>query len=286
VDLDARLASAATKIFQFPHTCPECGSHTVREEDEAVRRCTGGLICKPQAMARLEHFVARKAFDIEGLGGKNLEDLEAYIKTPADIFKLKAEQIEGREGWGKKSAENLINAINSRRVVSLDRFLFALGIRHIGESTAKLLAKNFFSLDNLRRHCDPALVAGEAIQEILSIDGIGPAAAQELTEFFAEEHNKELLADLLAQITVEDYIANTAQSPITDKTVVFTGSLAKMSRDEAKARAESLGAKVSSSVSKKTDYVVAGEDAGSKLKKAAELGVKVLSEDEWLTLIS
>jgi DNA ligase (NAD+) len=277
VDLEARLASAATKEFRFPHICPECGSHTIREEDEAVRRCTGGLICKPQAMARLEHFVSRKAFDIEGLGGKNLEDLNEFIQTPADIFKLRAEQVEGREGWGKKSAENLINSINSRRVISLDKFIYSLGIRHIGESTAKLLAKNFKTLEAIRN---------ADLDSLSSIDGIGPAAAEELIGFFSEEHNQQLITALLHQITVEDFVVNTTESPITDKTVVFTGSLTKMSRDEAKARAESLGAKVSSSVSKRTDYVVAGEDAGSKLKKAAELGVQVLSEDEWIKLIN
>lgn len=265
--------------YIFPQTCPACGSHTLREEDEAVRRCTGGLICPAQAVERLIHFVSRKAFDIEGLGDQHIENFhtDGLIKEPADIFRLEKDNIVHREKWGEKSAINLIVAINERRNIALERFIYALGIRHVGESTAKLLAKNFKTF---------AALQSADVDAISAIDGIGMAAAEELVGFFSEEHNKKLLDNLLKEVNVEDYVSNIQASAITDKTIVFTGSLSKMSRDEAKAQAERLGAKVSSSVSKKTDYVVAGEDSGSKLKKATELGVKVLTEDEWLELTS
>jgi len=270
--------SGYAEEYIFPQTCPACGSHTLREEDEAVRRCTGGLICPAQAVERLIHFVSRKAFDIEGLGGQHIENFyhDGLLKEPADIFRLEKDNIVHREKWGEKSAINLIVAINERRNISLERFIYALGIRHVGESTAKLLAKNFKTFTALQ--CADA-------EAISAIDGIGMAAAEELVGFFSEEHNKKLLDNLLKEVNVEDFVSNVQASAITDKTIVFTGSLAKLSRDEAKAQAERLGAKVSSSVSKKTDYVVAGEDSGSKLKKANELGVKVLTEDEWLSLI-
>ena len=287
VAADLNLRPATSVAYSFPTTCPVCGSEAVREEDEAARRCTGGLLCEAQLVERLKHFVSRQAFDIEGLGEQNIINFwqDGLIKQPADIFKLQKEQLIGKEGWGEKSAQNLMDAINSRREISLERFIFGLGIRHIGLETAKLLAKNYKTIKNIRRHCEEA-IANEAIQcDFLNVDGIGPAAANELVSFFTKNQNKQILDNLLAEVKVTEYVLNVKQSPITDKTVVFTGSLTKMSRDEAKAKAESLGAKVAGSVSKKTDYVVAGADAGSKLKKAAELGVKTLTEDEWLELI-
>ncbi len=280
VEVDLSLRPADSQPFVFPTECPVCGSAAERVEDEAAIRCTGGLVCRAQLVERLKHFVSRQAFDIEGLGEQHIANFieDGLISQPADIFKLRAEQLNKREGWGEKSALNLISAIESRREISLERFIYALGIRHVGLETAKLLAKNYKTIENLRSEV--------SLENLLNIDGIGGKVAQEIIQFFtAEHHHREILDNLLEQVKIPEFVLNVKQSPVTDKTVVFTGSLSRISRDEAKARAESLGAKVSSSVSKKTDFVVAGEDAGSKLKKAAELGVKVLSEDEWLELI-
>ncbi len=278
--------------YRFPHKCPVCGSAAVREEGEAVRRCTGGLTCPAQATERLRHFVSRGAFDIEGLGYKHIEAFytDDLIKTPADIFRLHRRRLEltDREGWGESSVANLINAIEARRKVPLDRFIYALGIRQVGEATAKLLARHYHSLKEWRH----AMLAaakdreGAAYQDLNNIDQIGDSVAGDILDFFAEKHNLEALDDLAKEVEVADaQIVSASGSPVAGKTVVFTGALSRMTRDEAKARAESLGAKVASSVSKKTDYVIVGEDAGSKAAKAAELGVKMLSEDEWLELI-
>lgn len=275
--------------YDFPTQCPVCGSHAVREEGEAATRCTGGLICPAQAVERLKHFVSRNAFDIEGLGGKHIQAFyeDGLIKTPADIFRLSAEQLDGREGWKDKSIQNLLDAIQARRTIDMPRFVYALGIRQVGQATARLLAKQYGDMSTLRHAMEGARVIGsEALEELLSIDGIGKAMADDLVEFFAEPHNQEVLDDLLAYVTVEPFEApSTEGSPVAGKTVVFTGTLEAMSRGEAKAKAESLGAKVSGSVSKKTDIVVAGPGAGSKEKKARELGLQVLSEAEWLQLI-
>lgn len=280
------------KPYKFPEKCPVCGSLATREEGEAVRRCTGGLTCPAQAMERLRHFVSRGAFDIEGMGHKHIEAFyqDELIRSPADIFRLhrrRAELME-REGWGESSVTNLLNAIEARRTVPLDRFIYALGIRQVGEATAKLLARHYHSLKEWRA----AMVAaakdreGGAYQDLNNIDQIGESVAGDILDFFAEKHNLEALDALAKELTVEEAQAvSTTGSPVSGKTVVFTGALSRMTRDEAKARAESLGAKVASSVSKKTDYVIVGEDAGSKAAKAAELGVKMLSEDEWLELI-
>ena len=374
------------KPFRFPETCPECGSAAVREVDEAtgeadvVRRCTGGLTCPAQAKERLKHFVSRNALDIEGLGDEKIELFydEGLIKTPADIFTLEARDarfnapLAERKGFGKRSVENLFAAINQRRKIALDRFIFALGIRHVGETTARDLAKSFLTWDAVKAaieraiegqpgsawrrfmelpgvgaktaeaaiqaiNADPraldrkdllaapelaprivaakiaparaatALAAafnddasvlisaakqaakqppGEGFLELASLGGIGEVAADALCDFFAEPHNAKALADVLAEIEIQPFERPvTTASAVTGKTVVFTGTLTKMGRNEAKAQAERLGAKVAGSVSKKTDYVVAGADAGSKLTKAQELGVQVLSEDEWLSLI-
>ena len=282
---------ADSRPYVFPETCPECDSHAVREEGEAARRCTGGLICPAQAVERLKHFVSRNAFDIEGLGGKHIEAFwtDGLIKTPADIFRLDGhrEAIAEREGWGGKSADNLVAALDDKKTIPLDRFIYALGIRQIGTATARLLAKQYGSLGGWMEAMDQAQDReSESYQDLTNIDGIGPSMAEDLLAFFEEPHNRDVLADLAALLTVEDFVApDTGSSPVAGKTVVFTGTLETMSRGEAKARAEALGAKVAGSVSKKTDYVVAGPGAGSKAKKAEELGVATLSEEEWLALV-
>ncbi len=293
--LDKRPASAAE--FVYPDHCPICHSIAIREEGEAIRRCTGGLICGAQAVERLKHFVSRLAFDIEGLGAKMIEQFweKGIIKTPADIFRLRDKNergeivpaLQGWDGWGEKSALNLFDAIAQRRTVALNRFIYALGIRQIGEATAKRLAGNFGSIGNLKAAMILAQErSNEAYAELLAIEDVGPAVADDLIGFFAEEHNLSVLEELESLLNIEDFVQIIASdSPVAGKTVVFTGTLVTMTRQEAKAKAESLGAKVAGSVSAKTNYVVAGEDAGSKLKKATELGVSVLSEAEWSDLI-
>ncbi len=279
-----------SKPYKFPDTCPDCGSHAVREEGEVAKRCTGGLVCPAQALERMKHFVSRETFDIEGLGGKHIEAFMAdgLIKTPADIFRLSEHEtaIAGRDGWGDKSARNLIESINERRTISLDRFIFSLGIRQVGQATAKLLARQYGSLRAWRDAMIAAKIHGsEAFADLTNIDGIGPSMAKDLIAFFDESHNLEALGDLQSQLDIHDFIApDVGASPVAGKTVVFTGSLETMSRGEAKVRAEAMGAKVAGSVSKKTDYVVVGSDAGSKARRAAELGVTVLTEQQWLEI--
>jgi len=280
---------AARPVYQFPTTCPVCDSHAIREDGEAATRCTGGLVCSAQAHERLKHFVSRNAFDIDGLGAKNVVafyDL-GLIKTPGDIFRLSSAQLEGREGWKDKSIQNLLAAIEVKRTIDMPRFIFALGIRHVGQATARLLAKQYGDMASLRQALFEARIIGsEALEELLSIDGIGKAMADDLVGFFAEPHNIVVLDDLLDNVTVEAFIApSTEGSLVAGKTVVFTGALETMSRGEAKAKAEALGAKVSGSVSKKTDIVVVGPGAGAKEKKARELGLRVLTEAEWIILI-
>lgn len=292
--LDDKRTGAERK-FKFPHKCPECGSVAVREEGEAIRRCTGGLICPAQAVERLKHFVSRNAFDIEGLGDKIIHEFwdDGAVRAPGDIFRLKDKidtmipPLREREGWGDKSVENLLAAIEARREIPLNRFIYALGIRQIGEATAKKLAANYGTLGNLRDAMSKAQDRDSAAYaELLAIEDIGPSVADDLLAFFAEGHNREVLNDLSALLEIEEFKAPAiGNSPVAGKTVVFTGTMETLGRAEAKAQAESLGAKVAGSVSGKTDYVVAGADAGSKLKKARELGVAVLSEQEWLDLI-
>ncbi len=290
------------KPFEVHETCPVCGSHAVRDTDEkgvadVVRRCTGGLICPAQAKERLKHFVSRNALDIEGLGDEKIEFFfdTGRIKTPGDIFtlgardKTNAEPLAGLKGFGKKSVEKLFGSIDARRKVPLDRLIFGLGIRHVGETTAKDLAKAYGSWAPLRAAVEAAIQGGrdsEAYEDIDNIEGIGAVVVDALTGFIGEPHNVEVLDALLKEIEVLPYEQVTvAASPITSKTVVFTGTLTKLTRGEAKAQAERFGAKVAGSVSKKTDYVIAGADAGSKLDTARELGVTVLTEGEWLALI-
>jgi DNA ligase (NAD+) len=285
VILDRRPPDA--RAFEVRETCPVCGSHAVRPPGEAVRRCTGGLICPAQRVERLIHFVSRPAFDIDGLGEKTVQEFydEGWLHSPADLFRLPAreDEIATREGWGKLSARNLSRAIEARRGVPLDRFIFALGIRRIGESNARLLARHYGSYENWKSQMLAARQIGSDERLALgSIIGIGTAIAEELVDFFDEPRNVGILDALTAEVTVQDAApVETADSPVAGKTVVFTGTLETMTRPEAKARAEALGAKVTDSVSKKTDYVVIGADAGSKAKRAAELGVTTLTDQEW-----
>lgn len=289
--------------YSFPQACPVCGSDVERDEGEVIWRCTGGLVCDAQAVERLKHFVSRDAFDIEGLGTKSIEEFwnAELIRRPSDIFALA--QFEDRilswEGWKEKSVSNLLAAVEERRTIPLDRFIYALGIRHIGQTTAKLLARSFGSYtawhtamtavsgerrDVPKEHKKPELI-GPHYTELVAIDTVGMTAADSLAAFFGEAHNIDVLAALAEALTITDVEApQIGNSAVAGKTVVFTGTLERMSRGEAKAKAESLGAKVSGSVSKKTDYVVVGADAGSKAKKAADLGVTILSEEDWLSL--
>jgi DNA ligase (NAD+) len=287
VVLERRLAGS--EPYQFPDHCPICGSLAVREPGMVSRRCTGGLICAAQAVERLRHFVARDCFDIEGMGAKHIAAFweDGLIRGPGDIFRLSAEKIVGREGWGETSAQKLIAAIDERRRIALDRFINALGIPQVGQATARLLARHYRSLSNWRREMEAAQDAeNPALAELLDVHGIGADMATDIIGFFAEPHNRDLLDDLTCEIEVLDYEApsRTTASPLAGKTIVFTGGLESMSRSEAKVRAEALGANVASSVSAKTHYVVIGADAGSKAAKAAALGVTTLDEGEWLKL--
>jgi DNA ligase (NAD+) len=295
--------------FDFPHVCPECGSAAEREEGEVIWRCTGGLICPAQRVERLIHFASRHAFDIRGLGLVRVEDFfkDGLIASPADIFRLKnrRDELVARERLADVSVDNLLEAIEDKRRIPLDRFLFALGIRHIGEVTARELARRYASYDAFMEMIDKALTTrsnfvqaiGETdrkfeirrLKELVNAIGtrdIGPEVAEALLDFFAEPHNREVVADLAAELSIEDLVHETLQSEVSGKTVVFTGKLLTMSRDEAKAQAERLGAKAAGSVSKATDLVVVGADAGSKLKKAQELGIKVITEEEWAGIVA
>ncbi len=283
--------------FVFPERCPVCDSHAVRDVGEGgrvdvVRRCTGGLICAAQTVERLKHFVSRNAFDIEGLGAKQIEAFwnDGWIKQPADIFRLRAAdgegrpKLEAREGWGAKSAENLFKAIDDRRRIGLDRLIYGLGIRHVGQTNARLLARRYTTFAEFQDAMVRSAEDDATREELLAIDGIGKTLADAVIEFFREEHNRQAIAELMAQIEDEPVETAQADTALSGRTIVFTGTLERMSRAEAKARAESLGAKVSGSVSKKTDLVVAGPGAGSKLKTAQDLGIKTLTEDEWIDL--
>ncbi len=281
------------KKYEFPKTCPVCGSHAVREEGEVDRRCTGGLVCPAQAVQTLIHFVSRNAFDIDGLGEKQIEFFfeKGWVRQPADIFTLQKRntklKLEDEEGFGATSVRNLFNAIRERKEgIAFNRVLFALGIRHIGETNATRLARHYGTMEALR---EAAVAAGngdaEAFAEMNNVNGIGKIVAEAVIEFFKEKKNMKALDALLTEITIQPMEAVAKDSAVSGKTVVFTGALEQMTRDEAKAMAERLGAKVAGSVSKKTDYVVAGPGAGSKLKEAQKHGVAVLSEDDWFKLI-
>ncbi|ENN93850.1 NAD-dependent DNA ligase LigA [Bartonella bovis] len=305
VDIISKKRPKDAIPFVFPHHCPACGSYAVREVGEAVRRCTGGLICSAQAIERIRHFISRNAFDIEGLGKKQVEfffhiqDEMLCIRSPVDIFTLEQRQkkaltrLENMEGFGSLSVRKLFDAINARRKISLSRFLFALGIRHVGEVNAQRLARiyrNYIAFESaimsaIAPH-DKADEGNEEWADLISIEGIGVRVGRAIIDFYQETHNRDVLSALLKEVTPlpEEAIA-TDYSPIAGKIIVFTGTLMSMSRDEAKALAERLGAKTSGSISKKTDLLVAGLGAGSKLTKAKELGVEIIDEDSWSQLI-
>ncbi|WP_323781664.1 NAD-dependent DNA ligase LigA [Leisingera sp.] len=336
VDLSKRRAEAVP--YAFPQTCPECASPAVREEGDAVRRCSGGMICPAQAVEKLKHFVSRAAFDIEGMGAKQVEQFHAdgWVREPADIFDLQKnygsglQQLKNREGWGEKSADNLFAAIEEKRTIPLAKLIFALGIRHAGEVAGRDLALHYrdwqamadavdaarpaalahraadeaeeaerkAAADAGRRArisetraaavaaCDVPAEAAAAWADLIGVDGIGAVLGLSLSDAFANPDERAAFDRLAVKLTIIPPDAPAAESPVAGKTVVFTGTLEKMTRAEAKARAEALGAKVSGSVSKKTDILVAGPGAGSKAKKAAELGIRTMDEDSWLELIA
>ena len=296
-DVDLAKRPKAAEAYVFPEICPECKSAAIREEGDAVRRCTGGLICPAQAVEKLKHFVSRAAFDIEGLGAKQVEmfysDDQLPLKEPAEIFTLKdrdaanLSKLVNRDGWGARSAENLFAAIDDKRRIGFARLLFALGIRHVGEQASALIARTYGDWGEFTAAMDAAAVMeGGDWDRLLGIDGVGEVMARSLITTFAHPQERASIDRLVAFLQIEvAEVPNTADSPVAGKTVVFTGTLEKMTRAEAKARAEALGAKVSGSVSTKTDLVVAGPGAGSKAKKADDLGIERIDEDAWRELI-
>ncbi|MDP5012596.1 MAG: NAD-dependent DNA ligase LigA, partial [Alphaproteobacteria bacterium] len=273
--------SADSIPFIFPTTCPVCNSAVVQSEGQVARRCSGGFNCMAQAVERLRHFVSRDAFDIDGLGERHLQNFFEWeiVRTPPDLFTLEARNLninlEAREGWGAKAVTNLFDALNKRRKIGLDRFIYALGIPQVGQVTARILALRLKTLGAV-------LVA--SVEDLCALDGIGAVMADEIIQFFAAPDNRVIINELTKHLTVESVVAVTVDSLFSGKTVVFTGSLEKLSRAEAKAQAERLGAHVAASVSKKTDFVVVGADAGKKLAQAKELGLKILTEDEWISM--
>jgi DNA ligase (NAD+) len=313
VKVDLKKRPSNSKLFKFPNKCPICGSPAVRYDDDVVKRCTGGMSCDAQVIEGLKHFVSRDAFDIEGLGKKQIDNFfqEGRIKSLIDIFKLEERDkkieksagdlglfsvgkekktltpIRSLEGWGNKSADNLFEAINEKRNVELHRFIYGIGIRFVGEITAKLLANHYHSFENLK---EKMVKAGkdkesEEYKDFINIDGVGGKIAEGILDYFRNEKNIKMLDELATELKIQGAEKVKVRSKLSGKTVVFTGTLEKMTRQEAKVKAESLGIKVSSSISSKTDFLVAGAESGSKLKKAEELGVKVLTEDEWLNIL-
>ncbi|MFD2235421.1 NAD-dependent DNA ligase LigA [Phaeospirillum tilakii] len=299
VEVVAEPGAERAPAFAFPEVCPACGAHAERPEGEVIRRCVGGLTCPAQAKERLRHFASRLAFDIEGLGDRNVEFLwdRELVRTPADIFRLEAREaasltrLENCDGWGKRSVEKLFAAIRDRATIGLERFIYALGIRQIGEATARRLARHYGTLAAWREAMD-RVAAGEAEAraDLEAIEDIGPSVAEDLAAFFAEAHNSEAIDQLLAAMAAlgggvgPARVVEAADSPLAGRSVVFTGTLTAMTRPEAKARAEAMGAKVVGRVSRKTDFVVVGADAGSKATAARDLGLAVLTEAEWLAL--
>lgn len=295
-DVDLARRPDTARPYIFPQTCPECGSPAHRAEGDAVRRCTGGLICPAQGIERLKHFVSRGAFDIEGLGARQIEmffnDADLPVRTPADIFTLAARdaanplrKLKNRDGYGETSAKKLFAAIEARRRIPLDRLIFALGIRHAGEAAAGLLARHYGAWPALEAALTQAAPGNDAWAELTAIDGVGDTLATSLTEAFANKAERAAIDALVAELDVQPVARAATDSPVAGKTLVFTGTLEKMTRAEAKARAEALGAKVAGSVSAKTDLLIAGPGAGSKAKEAARLGIEVIDEDQWLALI-
>ena len=291
VKVDLRKREKNSQDYLFPEHCPVCSSAATRGVGEAVRRCTGGLVCSAQAVERLRHFVSREAFDIGGLGEKQVESFwrDGLVASPSDIFHLKNsfEILGERDGWGETSVRKLLSAIEDRRNISLERFIYALGIRQVGQNNARLLAHTFGSLDALiETIAEAGDVKSGAYANLISIDGIGDQVVAELIGFFSERKNMDMLAELTDEIKVEDFVGTHVDSPVAGKTVVFTGLLSAMTRSEAKAQAQALGAKVAGSISNKTDYLVVGADAGSKLEKARTFGVDILTENEWRKLLN
>jgi len=289
VQVEFNERSAGSQPYVFPSHCPACGSKAIRDQGEAVWRCPGGLACSAQALERLCHFVGRNAFDIEGIGQKQLEEFWAsgLVRTPADLFRLceSEDQIQKSEGWGRASVRNLLAAVDRARTVSLDRFIYSLGIRLIGQTTARLLAQTYHAYPVLEEAMQVASSEeSDAYKMLVGIDGIGPKVVSELVSFFAANYNQEIIALLLKEVEINPFQEIKSNLPLAGKVVVFTGSLEEMTRSEAKARAQTLGASVGASISGRTDYVVAGSTPGSKLKKARDLGVEILSEADWKTL--
>lgn len=293
-DVDLSKRPEGSQAFVMPRRCPECDSDAVREPGDAVRRCTGGLICPAQAVEKLKHFVSRAAFDIEGLGAKQVEQFHAdgWIAEPADIFTLRdrfgdgLQQLKNKEGWGETSARNLFDAIDARRRIGLSRLIFALGVRHVGEAAASLLANHFQSWGAFSDSMINAEEGNAAWEDLIAIDGVGAVMAHSLVTTFHQDAELASIERLVEKLQIENAVPpKIDDSPVVGKTVVFTGTLEKMTRAEAKARAEAMGAKVSGSVSAKTDILVAGPGAGSKAKKAADLGIETLDEEGWLNLI-
>lgn len=299
VDLEKRNFDATP--FIFPKVCPACGAEVTKAEDDVVLRCVAGLSCEAQLKETLKHFVSKDAFDIVGLGKRQIENFfsDGRVKSFADIFRLqKSEEtspnpLRKKIGWGEKSVENLFTAIESKRQIQLEKFIYAIGIRHVGETTAKVLAQHFVSNRNfldvmlsLSKHDLSELATNQSYQDLVAIDGIGEKMAQALFDYFRDEKNLKMVLDLQSELQIQDAKLKNSHSKFAGKSVIFTGSLEKMTRAEAKKKAEDLGMKVVGSVSSKTDFVIAGSEAGSKLKKANELGLKVLSEEEWLGMVS
>lgn len=297
-DVDFAKRPETAVPFVFPETCPICQSAAPREEGDAVRRCSGGMICAAQAVERLKHFVSRGAFDIDGLGAKQIENFHAdptlSINEPADIFTLRERneaslaRLENRDGWGKKSVDNLFQSIDNKRDIPLAKLIFGLGIRHVGDSTARLLANRYVSWSAFAAAMDAVVIdENDAWDALIDIDGVGHVLAKSVVQAFHNEHERAGIDRLIAQLNVQDAVAPVVtDNPVAGKTLVFTGTLEKMSRAEAKARAEAMGAKVSGSVSAKTDLLIAGPGAGSKAKKAADLGIEVIDEDAWIALMN
>lgn len=295
-DVDVSKRKPTSMPFIFPTLCPQCKSPSERIEGDSVVRCIGGLSCPAQAVQGLAHFVSRGAFDIDGLGNKQIEQFYdmGWVKEPSDIFKLKSryekgiKRLENRDGWGQKSANNLFNAIEAKRIIPFHKLLYALGIRHVGETSAALLAKHYKSFSHLKRSMEKAVsLESSSWSELLSIDGVGEILAKAIVQVFNNPLQRNIIENLVQELKIENEVESfVTESPIKGKIIVFTGSLEFMTRSEAKISAEKFGAKVSGSVSKKTNFVVAGPGAGSKEKKAIQLGVKVLSETDWLELIN
>lgn len=307
LEVDLSKRNGEEKHFEFPHFCPICSAKIIKNNEDVVLRCSGGLNCEAQLVETLKHFVSKDAFDISGLGKKQIENFfkEGHIRSFADIFTLEnrekssLEPLISKNGWGEKSVENLFFAINQKRQIDLDKFIYAIGIRHIGETTAKTLANHFLNSENFinffkkfAKFSDLELEKINSLPEFseyfefISIDGVGEKMAQAILDFFRDEKNLKMIEDLLIHLTINPLKPKINNSPLAGKSIVFTGSLQKMSRAEAKKIAEDLAMKVLGAVSSKTDFIVAGEDSGSKLKKAQELGIKILNEEEWLNLIS